>query len=160
MQIDLIPTLIEQFRENFEGEITSGQCWITDGPPASSVFGTIVPLNADQAFAPPAPGARSVAGHVAHLHFALVLTLKRLNGDNPPADWSKSFDVPPASDDAWKALQRDLRKAYDGVVTFLETHRANPIDQWPPLNVVGMTAMTAHNAYHLGAIRQIIRAQK
>ena len=35
MQIDLIPTLIDQFRETFEGEVRPGVCWITDGRPDS-----------------------------------------------------------------------------------------------------------------------------
>ena len=159
MQIGVIPTLIDQFRETFEGEVRPGYCWITDGPAASAVFGTVESLSPEQAFAPPAPGARPVAAHVAHLRFSLDLTLKRLRGDNPPADWAKSFEASatPSPAQAWAALKQDLRRAYDAVVAELRTRRDTPPQDWAPINLVGMAAMTAHNAYHLGAIRQIAK---
>lgn len=157
MQIDVIPTLIEQFRETFEGEVNPGRCWITDGPPESAVFGTIQPLTPGQAFAAPAEGARSIAAHVAHLRFSLDLTAERLRGKNPPADWKSSFDVADATPAGWEALKLDLRRAYGEVVAILDARRGQPPQDWPPIYLVGMAAMTAHNAYHLGAIRQIAR---
>jgi len=30
-----------------------------------------------------------------------------------------------------------------------------PLSEWPPIFVVGLVATIGHNAYHLGAIRQI-----
>ena len=158
MQIDLIPTLIDQFRETFEGEVRPGVCWITDGRPDSALLGTLAPLAADRAYAPPAPGALPVAAHVAHLRYTLAVTLDRLHGRNPTPDWPSSFTPPPASPAAWDALRRDLRTAYDAVLSFLqEQQRTLPPDQWPPIHVAGLAAVTAHNAYHLAAIRQIAR---
>ena len=90
MQIDLIPTLIDQYRETFEGEVQPGWVWIVDGPPESAIFGTIAPLTADRAFRAPAPGARSVAAHVAHLRYAQELTLQLNRIRNlriDPQDW-------------------------------------------------------------------------
>jgi hypothetical protein len=155
MNIDTMPTLIDQFRETFEGEVEPGMCWITDGTPEATVFGTIELLSADEALAAPAPGARSIAGHVAHLRFALDLTTQRLRGQNPPADWKTSFDLPDASPQGWQSLKRELRRAYDLVVAILQESRGKQVQDLPPINLVGMVAMTAHNAYHLGAIRQI-----
>jgi uncharacterized damage-inducible protein DinB len=157
MDIDVIPTLIDQYRETFEGEAEPGFCWITSGPRESALLGTIESLPADQAFAAPAPGARSIAGHVEHLRFALDLTLQRLRGENPPADWAASFNVGAASPEAWATLQRELRRAYEAVLAELQQQRNVPPQAWPPINLVGLAAMTAHNAYHLGAIRQIVR---
>ena len=156
MQVDVIPTLIDQYRETFEGEVQPGMCWIVDGRRTSALLGTLDALTPSQAFASPVPGARSVAAHVAHLHFALDLTLRRLNGENPAADWPASFelaeDMSPA---AWERLRRDLRAAYDGVLAFLERRRDTPSQDWPPIHLVGLSATIAHNAYHLAAIRQI-----
>ena len=159
MQIEVTPTLIDQFRETFEGEVRPGFCWITEGPADSAVFGTVESLSPEQAFASPAPGAKPAAAHVGHLRFSLDLTLKRLRGDNPPADWAKSFEVTagPSPAEAWAALKRDLRRAYDAVVAELQARRDTPVQDWAPINLVGMAAMTAHNAYHLGAIRQIAK---
>jgi len=157
VQVETIPTLIDQFRETFEGEVRPGWCWVTDGPPESAVFGTIERLTAAQAFAAPAPGARSVAAHAAHLRFALDLTLKRLEGANPPADWKSSFDLEDTTAAGWELLKDRLRDSYAAVAAFLEQRKSQPVTDWPPINLVGLAAMTAHNAYHLGAIRQIAR---
>jgi hypothetical protein len=155
MNIDTVPVLIDQFRETFEGEVTPGMCWITDGTPQSAVFGTIEPLTAQQALASPVPGARSVAAHVAHLHFALALTARRFRGENPPADWATSFNVVDPSPQGWDTQRRDLRQAYDAMLAILQESRGKPLQDIPPINLVGLAATTAHNAYHLSAIRQI-----
>ena len=155
MNVEVIPTLIDQYRETFEGEVRPGFCWITNGPRDGAVFGTLEALTPGQAFASPVPGARSVAAHVAHLRFALDLTLRRLNGENPPADWPGSFAVADTSPAGWASLQRDLRRAYDGVLTFLRQRQSLPPQDWPPIHLVGLTATIAHNAYHLAAVRQI-----
>jgi hypothetical protein len=156
MHVDVIPTLIDQYRETFEGEVQPGMCWIVDGRRTSALFGTLETLAAAQAFASPVPGARSVAAHVAHLHFALDLTLRRLNGENPAADWPGSFELrDDASPVAWDRLRQDVRAAYDGVLAFLEQRRDAPPQDWPPIHLVGLVATIAHNAYHLAAIRQI-----
>ena len=157
MNIDTVPVLIDQFRETFEGEVTPGMCWITDGTPQSTVFGVIEALTPEQALAAPLPGARSIAGHTAHLHFALALTARRLRGEDPPADWSKSFDLADASPRGWEALKRDLRSAYDGVLAILQESRGKQVREIPPINLVGLAATIAHNAYHLGAMRQIVQ---
>ena len=156
MHVDVIPTLIDQYRETFEGEVRPGMCWIVDGRRNAALFGTLEPLTADQVFASPVPGARSVAAHAAHLRFALDLTLRRLNGEDPAADWPGSFELPDdASPAAWASLQRELRRAYEGVLALLERQRDLPPHHWPPIHLVGLTATIAHNAYHLAAIRQI-----
>lgn len=159
MQVDLIPTLIDQYRETFEGEVQPGVCWITSGPRSGALLGTLEALTADQAFAAPVPGGRPAAAHAAHVRFTLDLTLRRLHGENPAADWPASFDLPhDRSPAAWQSLQQGLRRAYDGVLEFFQQRRQVPVQDWPPIHVVGLSAMIAHNAYHLGAIRQIAQA--
>ena len=156
MHVDVIPTLIDQYRETFEGEVRPGVCWIVDGRRDAALFGTLEPLTAEQAWAQPVPGARSVAAHVAHLRFSLDLLLSRLGGQNPQADWAASFDVPEeGTEGRWQALQRDLRAAYEGVLAFLQQRSTVQVQDWPPIQLVGLAATIAHNAYHLSAIRQI-----
>jgi hypothetical protein len=157
MNIDVMPTLIDQFRETFEGEVTKGMVWITDGPADSAVFGVLDSLSPEEALAAPAPGVKSVAQHAAHLRFALDLTTQRLRGANPPADWAASFTLTDASEAGWDALKRDLRRAYDAVIAVLQAMRGNAVQDVEPIKLCGLAAMTAHNAYHLGAIRQLAR---
>jgi hypothetical protein len=156
MQVDLTPTLIDMYRETFEGEVVPGWVWIVGGAPEESVTGTLRALTAGQAYAEPAPGRKSIAAHAAHLKYALELTIKRLHGENPPTDWPGSFNVGPASSAAWEQLQADLQKAYDGILNFYNAMRDKPIAEWQPIQAVGLAAMIGHNAYHLGAIRQLL----
>ncbi len=155
MNIETMPTLIDQYRETFEGEVTKGMCWITDGTHESAVFGAIDALTPEQALASPTPGARSIAAHTAHLRFALDLTATRLRGENPPADWASSFNLRDSSPAGWESLKRDLHRAYDTVLAILQESRGKQVQELPPINLVGLAATIAHNAYHLGAIRQI-----
>ena len=163
MDVELIPTLIDQYRETFEGEVTPGRVWITDGPPESAVLGALDALTPAQAFTPPTPGGRSIAAHANHLRYTLDLTLRRLHGENPATDWPGSFVVPASASDPraqaelWSTLRRDLRTAYEGVLAFVQRQRSTPPEKWPPIHLAGLCAMTAHNAYHLGAIRQIAK---
>jgi hypothetical protein len=125
------------------------------------VLGLIETLTPEQAFATPPgrrPGARSIAAHAEHLRFALDLTLQRLRGNDPPADWAGSFNVPPASAEAWSTLKRELRRAYDAILGHLQRSRDTPVGEMPPIHVVGLAATIAHNAYHLGAIQQMAKA--
>lgn len=156
MQIELTPTLIDMYRETFEGAVKPDWCWIVSGPAESSVLGSLAGLTAEKAYAAPAAGRKSIAAHVAHLKYTLELTLKRLQGENPPADWASSFDVTEPSSAAWKQLQQELRTAYEGVLRFFNQRRDQAISEWPPIHVAGLAAMTGHNAYHLGAIRQLM----
>lgn len=156
MHIDLTPTLIDMYRETFEGEVKPGWVWIVSGPADDSVFGSLAGLTADDAFAVIAPGRKSIAAHAAHLKFTLELTLKRLHGENPPADWPSSFNTGEPTSAEWSRLQQDLRTAYEAVLNFFNQHRDQPIANWEPIQVAGLVAMTGHNAYHLGAIRQLM----
>ncbi len=151
MQVDAVTELIRQYRGTFEGDV--GSSWITDGKADSGVLGCIDILTAEQAYAAPVQGARSVAGHVAHLRFSLDLLVQRMQGDNPHADWKNSFNLDNGME--WSALKADLRRAYDAALVEIEKQRNAPLAEWPGIHVAGLCGTIAHNAYHLGAIRQI-----
>lgn len=157
MELQAMPVLIDHFRETMEGKFENSAAWITDGRKDSGVFGSIAPLSHQQAFAAPVPGARSVAAHTEHLRFSLDLMFERMQGNNPKADWQGSFNLPPASAEAWTGLQSELHRAYAAVLEVLQLQRSTPVENMPPLHVAGLSALTAHNAYHLGAIRQIAK---
>ncbi len=149
MDVNAAHALIDQFRETFEGTRPN---WITDGRPETAVLGLLDSFTEAQSHRPPAPGARTVAEHTAHLWYSLDLFLKRVRGEDPKAEWETSFDLHGRD---WATLKSDLRSAYEACLEVLAGNRDKPIDQWPPIHIAGLSAMTAHNAYHLGAIRQI-----
>jgi DinB superfamily len=156
MQVEVTPTLIDMYRETFEGAIKPDWCWIVSGPADASVLGSLAGLSAERAYSTSDSRHKSIAAHAAHLKYTLDLTLQRLHGENPPADWASSFDVGTPSPAAWTQLQQELRGTYDAVLAFFEQQRGEPVSEWQPIHTVGLIAMIGHNAYHLGAIRQLI----
>jgi len=156
MQMELTPTILEMYRETFEGPVRPNWTWITSGTADAAVLGSLAELSAEQAFAAPAPGRKSIAAHATHLKYTLELTLKRLQGENPPVDWPGSFNTGEQSAEAWTQLQRELRAAYDGVLAFYNRLADQPLTAWQPIQAAGLVAMIGHNAYHLGAIRQLL----
>ncbi len=151
MEVNPSHALVDQFRETFEGTKPN---WITDGDPRTAVLGLVDSLNDEQAHRPPAPGARTAAEHAAHLWYSLDLFLRRARGEEPKAAWETSFEL---NGRDWTAIKADLRRAYDDCVALISQNRARPLGEWPPIHIAGLAAMTAHNAYHLGAMRQIAR---
>lgn len=158
MQIELTPTLIDMYRETFEGSVRPNWCWIVSGPADQSVLGSLASVGAEEAYTPAAPGRRSIAAHAAHLKYTLELTLRRLHGENPPVDWDGSFEPGEPSPQAWQQLQQELQTAYGSVLEFFNAMREEPLSAWQPIQVTALAAMTGHNAYHLGAIRQLMVA--
>jgi hypothetical protein len=157
MDLDLVPTLINQLREIVEGPPKSDWFWITDGRPGSELFGTLDALTPQQAFAAPAPGGRSIAAHVEHLRFTFDVTVQRLAGKDPRPDWAGSFVTADTSPAAWDIQKRELRRAYQAVLAGFNQFRDKPIEQWPPIVAAGLAGQIGHTAYHLGAIRQMAR---
>jgi hypothetical protein len=155
MEVDLVPTLIDQLRETVQGPPKPGWVWITDGKPGSDLFGTLDRLTPPQAFASPTPGGKSIAAHVEHLRFTFDVTTERLAGKDPRPDWASSFVVPDTSPTAWDIQKRELRRAYEAMLAGFGQYRDKPIEQWPPIAAAGLAAQIGHTAYHLGAIRQM-----
>lgn len=42
--------------------------------------------------------------------------------------------------------------------TLIDQYRETPAQDMPPIHIVGLPAMSRHNAYRLAAIKQIVRA--
>ncbi len=59
MQIELTPTLIDMYRETFEGEVRPNWCWIVSGPAEASVLGSLAGLTVEKAYAVPRLGRKS-----------------------------------------------------------------------------------------------------
>ncbi len=73
-------------------------------------------------------------------------------GSRDAIDWDESWRIKTVNDAEWNDLRQELRTAYRAVVEHLRT-----LDKWGE-DEFGLTmARVAHSAYHLGAIRQLLR---
>lgn len=152
MAIDHHLPLITLFREAFEGRPV-GQPFTWFVEKTEGIFDALERTSASQASTSPAPGVNTIGAHLNHVCYTLSLTNAHIRGEQPVSDWEGSWTQQTFDEEAWRQLGSDLRREYDGVLKFLETRPDWPEQDW----LMGATALVPHMAYHLGAIRQLIK---
>lgn len=119
----------------------------------TSLFETLATITAEEASQPVSANCASIAAHVEHISFHMDTLLKFLNGERPQVDWTEIWrTVEAVSDEEWQANQSKLRETYQRVCEHIKT-----IDIWHNAQeIAGAMGLIAHNAYHLGEIRQAL----
>lgn len=122
-----------------------------DGSGNSGLLATLDRLDATQASRPTALGL-SAAAHAAHAAYYFEVALRWAKGDRSKSDWPGSFE-PRAVDDAqWRATRIRLRTGYEAFVAFARSH-----GEWSEDDAGSLAGALAHSAYHLGAVRQVVK---
>ncbi|GAA5515021.1 hypothetical protein Dcar01_03785 [Deinococcus carri] len=98
----------------------------------------------------------TVAGHARHtaFHMEVIVRWER-DGDRGPFDWKGSFLPAQVDEEEWAALRERVRRAYEDLLAFARTQADAPASGDA---VGGLTGAVAHVAYHLGSIRQMVKA--
>lgn len=128
--------------------------YFTDTTPATGMLGTIDEFSAAEASAPGGPGHTTVSGHVHHVGSSLELTWKELRGEPSSRDRTRSWTVFQVDDAAWKTERERLKREYEKLLAAVMAH-----GDWNEDSVGIVMGAVAHAAYHLGAIRQRVRAE-
>jgi hypothetical protein len=137
---------------------------IFDGPPGSEAYllnpgdpgllRQLDTLSAEQASTRSTPGKTTIAVHVDHVLYGLMLLNRWAGGEENPwasADWEASWKRGTVSDEQWSTLRRELRDHAGRWRRVVETRT-----DWNEVTAAGAISSAAHTAYHLGAIRQIL----
>ena len=98
-------------------------------------------------------GGATIAAHALHLAYGLGLNNRwAREGGNPFADakWDEAWKTSTVSDAEWKAIRETLAAEVQEWRDVLSRPR-----DVSDVELRGMIGVTAHTAYHLGAIRQI-----
>lgn len=148
----VIAQLLAVLREALEGP-PERWSYFTDNSPDAGLFGTLSSLGATDASRPVA--GTSVAAHVHHVGWAMEATSAWIRGDRSRRNWKESWSVSAVDDAAWKRLREDLRHRYEELRQTIQTHALDGEEAFG-----GAVGAIAHVAYHLGAIRQKIAAQR
>lgn len=137
--------------EAFAGPADPRSTHFVNNVPDCGLFGTLDALTAEQASTPVEEGGSTAAAQAEHLRFSLDVSVRWMRGEREKADWPRSWDVREVDDDAWAELREQLRRTYGAFVEMVEQR---PMDAEL---LEGLVATVAHAAYHLGALRQIVR---
>src|ERR671922_397814 len=135
---------------------------IFDGPPGKEAYllnpgdvgllRQLDTIDASAASKRPMPGKTTIAAHVDHVHFGLAILNRWAAGEANPwagADWNASWRRTAVTEDQWRTLRDNLRRASETWRTHVDTRTA-----WEDMAAAGALSSAAHTAYHLGAMRQ------
>ena len=146
---DFVSNLLTFLVETFESPPGPASTYLDQ---KAGFFDTLEQISAEQASKPVAQGATSIAAQVEHIRFYIDVVEQFMNGRTQKVHWKDSWQVKEVTPEAWSILKRDFRATYESA-----TERFKTIDAWGDDEVGDSMAVVIHTAYHLGAIRQMVR---
>lgn len=141
---DSIKTLL---METFEGPGNDGS-YFTNSKPNSGIFGTLDNLTAEDASL--SIHGSTIAAHSDHIRYYLWVIRTMISGDEFEKNWETSWTITHVNDEKWADIRQELKGEY---TTFLEEIETIDLEEWLT-NVFGTVA---HSAYHLGALKQMVK---
>lgn len=148
--------VLDLFAEAYQGPAEKWTWFVTHGDPNAGVLGTLAQLTAKEASAPATEGRHTIAAHTEHLRWSLAFANTYFRGEVPEQNWEESWAVQTVDDEQWQRLQAELRQQYGTLRQAIQKHS----DWSDEMFLRGTLATIPHAAYHLGAIRQLVRIVK
>lgn len=143
--------LILLLTETFEPpEAPDGFSYSDEG---ASLQETLDELSSMDASTPTVSGGTTIAGHAEHLRFFLHFVHERMKGSTEVPDWDESWRVREVTPAEWASLKSDVHHAYEGLKAYLRT-----TETLAEINERRAMAIVVHTAYHVGAIRQMMKS--
>lgn len=136
--------------EGFHGR-SSGSTWFLD---EDGLLATARRLDASQASRAPIPGSASIAAHVEHVRWFVALLNAFARGEQPDIRWSDSWSVDRVEDAEWARLLDRLEAESEELLQHVE----RGVDVEDEERLLPLLATVTHVAYHVGALRQMVRA--
>lgn len=149
-QEDFTKSLFALLRETFEGTNTAfGTMYLEQG---KGFFPTIEDVSAETASRSVVEGSTTIAAHCEHTRFYLEFLTDYLNENFKMVDWKDSWNVKTVNETEWNALRGQMQKTYQKV-----NDMVTEVETWNDFKISGALGILAHTAYHLSAIRQILK---
>ncbi|MDQ3711249.1 MAG: DinB family protein [Acidobacteriota bacterium] len=150
---DFLENISYLLRETFEGSPEGqGSSYLDRGV---GVFATIEKISTETASHSIGENQASIAAHLEHARFYLIALVEFMNGRTEKVDWNESWSVKIVNESEWNVLKESVKRDYKKT---MESFQA--IENWNDDNIGEAIAILAHTAYHLGAIRQILKTVK
>src|SRR6478752_7887642 len=95
----------------------------------------------------------TVAAQTEHAKFYLDRLCEFIGGRTERVNWEDSWLIETVNEDEWTALRTTIRTAYENALKCLAA-----TDSWDTQKAGMAIGLVAHTAYHLGAVRQIVKS--
>lgn len=140
-------------REAFDGPPNPRETWFTNNEANSGIFGVLGALSAEEAST--LVHGNTLAAHANHVQYHLSGTNELLEtGKYPKMDWGMSWATTSVTAQEWEAVQAAVQHEYARLM------RAIECVGWSEEMTNEVLASLAHSAYHLGAMRQMLKSIK
>lgn len=147
----MIEALKVMLKETCEGPSAEGSYFTTTDPQAG-LFGTLCSLTSEQVSQPVVTSDVPLAAHVNHVRYYLKVSNSDFSDSPMDYDDKESWKVRSVDEQAWEKLKADLKQEYETFINRIEAET-----EWTEDKATYATATLAHTAYHLGALRQMIK---
>ena len=145
---DFTTALSVLFQEIFEGMPTSEeQVYLAHG---TGIFATLGGIDAEKASLE--INGTTIAAQSEHARFYIELLDNYMNKDMRVVNFKQSWRVKTVSENEWDDLRENLSKIYRKTS---ETFAKN--EEWALDSITVAMGIVTHTAYHLGAIRQMVK---
>ncbi|HEX7064461.1 MAG TPA: hypothetical protein VF199_05275 [Bacillales bacterium] len=150
--MDSLRTSVELLmKETFEGPAAEGS-WYTTTNSKAGIFGTLEGLSAAEASV--SVEGTTIAAHADHTRYYVWVINALLKGEEPKKDWETSWQITSVDEKKWGKIRKELQGEYEEFRRVLETC------EWKNESLTNVLGTMAHSAYHLGAIRQMVKVVK
>ncbi|MEC0229947.1 hypothetical protein [Paenibacillus alba] len=147
--LEAVRTLL---KETFDGPEENAS-WYTEAKPGSGLFGTLEKLSAEDASIP--VYGTTIAAQTDHTRYYLWVANYYLNEEEPKKDWDASWKITNVDKITWTQFNDELQQEYTKLLKKIDL--LDSLDEQKSNCLLGVIA---HSAYHLGSIRQMIKAIK
>ncbi|RED66363.1 hypothetical protein [Cohnella lupini] len=139
-------------KETFDGPEENAS-WYTEAKPGSGLFGTLDKISAEDASI--SVNGTTIAAQTDHARYYLWVANSDLNEEEPSKDWKASWKITNVDTITWAQFNDELQQEY---ATLLK--KIDSLDSLDERTSTVLLGTIAHSAYHLGSIRQMIKAIK
>jgi len=124
--------------------------WFVQGREA--IAPSLQSLTTEQASKSIAPGVATIAAHANHILYTLRGDNAYFGSPEPEGSWEDSWSVQQVNAAQWDELRAAILREYEQLQTNLSGHEPTNEQE-----MLGLLSAVPHMAYHLGAIRQLMK---
>ena len=152
----LVEAQLELLRECMYG-LADGARWTHFVEGKEALLPTLRSLSAREASSFGAEHGPTIASHAWHIRYMLQGANAHCgDGPKPEGDWESSWSRADVTESEWTALVEEIEARYRCLVAWI---KAQP--SWEDVDIAtGVLSLLPHLAFHLGAIRQLMRLKK